>query len=81
MCQFFIALLDLEMSLNFKARFLFRAESITERIVFSVNSICYINFIIKEHKHFNIKKVEGPIMHPPRKILSNKTLVGLNFLY
>ena len=81
MCQFFIALLDLEMSLNFKARFLFRAESITERIVFSVNSICYINFIIKEHKHFSIKKVEGPIMHPPRKILSNKTLVGLNFLY
>ena len=81
MCQFFVALLDLEMSLNFKARFLFRAESITERIVFSVNSICYINFIIKEHKHFIIKKVEGPIMHPPRKILSNKTLVGLNFLY
>lgn len=81
MCQFFVALLDLEMSLNFKARFLFRAESITERIVFSVNSICYINFIIKEHKHFSIKKVEGPIMHPPRKILSNKTLVGLNFLY
>lgn len=31
MGQFFIALLDLEMSLNFKARFLFRAESITER--------------------------------------------------